>query len=423
MVSENIFAKYMGGTTNNNSSQNKTSNIWSLIKEYIKTHHIDFIFILAILIYIIIVQYIYFKNPFDLINEDNGGASIFLSLFGGFLILITYLFYKRRKFLFGNNTDSTSTMSYYGKIFSSIFTAGLLIAIIYFLFTLSSNYSDYSVYFMYILNIIIFFGLITLIFKTLGIKNLADIGNDKPSWIKLIFKLFAYIPCLILQFIDFIKYQYSITTHPVIILLIGEIALIALYFILPSIMKIIYTHDSKQLLTEVENINQERKLASFQEVNFVDEKFQYHYAISAWIYIDSFPPETNPSYSEYTSILNIGNKPNIEYNVEKNKLRIKMENQGKEEQILYETKDFYMQKWNNIIINYDGSVLDIFINNNLVSTTPGTVPYNGNTVITTGTTDGIYGRICNVNYYSNSISRGKINWLYNSVKNKNPPQL
>ena len=153
MVSENIFAKYMGGTTNNNSSQNKTSNIWSLIKEYIKTHHIDFIFILAILIYIIIVQYIYFKNPFDLINEDNGGASIFLSLFGGFLILITYLFYKRRKFLFGNNTDSTSTMSYYGKIFSSIFTAGLLIAIIYFLFTLSSNYSDYSVYFMYILNI------------------------------------------------------------------------------------------------------------------------------------------------------------------------------------------------------------------------------------------------------------------------------
>ena len=98
-----------------------------------------------------------------------------------------------------------------------------------------------------------------------------------------------------------------------------------------------------------------------------------------------------------------------------------MENQGKEDQILYETDKFYMQKWNHIVVNYDGSTLDVFINNELVSSTNGVVPYNGNTVITSGYDGGLFGGICNVRYFKDTISRGRISWLYNSVKNLNPP--
>ena len=158
-------------------------------------------------------------------------------------------------------------------------------------------------------------------------------------------------------------------------------------------------------------------------MSFVNDKFQYKYAISGWIYIDSFPPETNSSYDKYTSLLNIGNKPNILFNVAKNKLRITMETQGRNEKILYETSDFKMQRWNNIVVNYDGATLDIFINNELISSTPGIIPYNDNTVITSGTTNGIHGGICNVHYYKEHISRGKINWAYNSVKEFNPPVI
>jgi hypothetical protein len=188
-------------------------------------------------------------------------------------------------------------------------------------------------------------------------------------------------------------------------------------------MEQVITHNSKQLLQQPVNLNEETNLDAFSNVNFVDDKFQYKYAISSWIYIDSFPPETNPKYEEYTSLLNIGNRPNILFNVAKNKLIIKMETAGKKEDIVYETGDFNMQRWNNIIINYDGATLDIFINNQLVSSTPGIIPYNDNTMMTTGTPRGISGGICNVNYFNENISKGKIDWLYNSVKHLNPPVI
>lgn len=100
-----------------------------------------------------------------------------------------------------------------------------------------------------------------------------------------------------------------------------------------------------------------------------------------------------------------------------------METQSKTEKIIYETDKFHMQRWNNIIVNYDGSTLDIFINNQLVSSTPGVIPYNHNTVMTSGTTNGLHGGVCNVNYYKDSMSRSQINWAYNSVNRFNPPVI
>jgi hypothetical protein len=67
--------------------------------------------------------------------------------------------------------------------------------------------------------------------------------------------------------------------------------------------------------------------------------------------------------------------------------------------------------------------MDIFINNELVSTNPGIIPYNDNTEITTGSNDGLHGGICNVMYYNDSITRNKISWLYNSVNYLNPPVI
>ena len=42
-------------------------------------------------------------------------------------------------------------------------------------------------------------------------------------------------------------------------------------------------------------------------------------------------------------------------------------------------------------------------------------------MITSGTNKGLYGGICNVRYFNDNINRGKINWIYNSVKTFNPP--
>jgi hypothetical protein len=407
--------------------------VWQLYKYYvwysIKTHKIEVSLILTLIAYIILVVSIFTHNPYDLITEKNGGMSIFISLFGGFLFLLAIFYYIRRKELFPDETKyerASTNLSFIGKIFTSVVTIAIVLGTVYLLFNAASYFNDFSKYFTFGINILIFIGLGTIIYKIIsnytneGVKNNID---KNPSWVGLFFKVIGYIPCLILQLVDYIKDQYHITSNPILILLLVEAVLIMFYFAYPVFMDIIMLHNAELLLNTPENLNTEKNLGTFQKLNFVNDKFQYKYAVSGWVYLDSFPPETNPNYEKYTTIINIGNKPNVSYNVLKNKLRIKMENQGKKEEFLYETDNFYMQKWNHIVINYDGSTLDIFINNELVSSTTGVVPYNGNTIMSTGFNGGLSGGVCNVRYFKESISRGKISWLYNSAKNLSPPVI
>lgn len=393
---------------------------------YIKDNKLEFGFLLGLIIYIIIASIIFAKNPYDIISDNNEGLSILLMLFGGFLIVLLMFFYSRKKELF-ENEEEKGTISFIGKIFTSIISLGLIITLVYVLFNLSNYFSDFSKFLMMGINILIVVGIITISLKYFGLLGEGEPGEQSPSWSKLLIKLVTYFPCLVMNLIEYIKYQYQITTKPIVILFVVEILLIGLYFVLPWIMEKIMYHNTSQLIERPINLNIQQNLGTFQDINYItpdgsnSNEFSYHYAISTWFFINSNPPETNSHYDEYTSILNVGDKPDIQFNVLKNKLRIKMKTQGKNEKILYETTNFPMQKWNNIIINYDGSTFDIFINNELVSSTPGVIPYKSNTVITSGTEGGLYGGICNVKYFRNNISRGKINWLYNSINNLNPP--
>jgi len=89
--------------------------------------------------------------------------------------------------------------------------------------------------------------------------------------------------------------------------------------------------------------------------------------------------------------------------------------------IIYKNKNVFLQKWNNIIINYEGGTLDIFSNGELMSSVKNIVPYMNLDTIVTGTNNGINGYICNVVYYKKPLDVSTISLLYNSVKNKTPP--
>jgi len=400
---------------------NITYYIGQLLLYYVTNYKLEFGFLIGLVLYIITIIVIFTLNPYGYITDKNGGVSIFLSMLGGFLIVMAFMFYQKKK-QSTENVETAGALSYFGKIITTFVFFGLVIAVLYLIFYLASYYTNFSTFFLFGLNTMIVIGIITLLVKYFDIQDGIH-SEAPPTWGKLFIKLITYIPCLLLDLVDYVKDQYQITTKPIVIIFIVEVLLIGLYLIYPWLVKQFLYHDSNQLINEPVVLNKETNLGSFSDVNYVDDKFQYKYAVSGWIYIDSFPPETNSSYDTYTSLLNIGDKPNFLFNVTKNKLKIMLKTQGKTENILYETDKFRMQRWNHVVVNYDGATMDIFINNELVSSTPGTIPYNSNTMMTCGTPNGIYGGVCNVNYYKEAISRAKINWLYTSVKRLNPPVI
>ena len=151
--------------------------------------------------------------------------------------------------------------------------------------------------------------------------------------------------------------------------------------------------------------------------------YNYNYGISSWFFIHEQPPGARAANSKFTSILNYGNKPNILFNVDEHMLQVKMNSGIDKETVIFETTDFPLQRWNNIVINYNGGTLDIFINNKLVSSSPNIVPYMAYDAITVGAADGISGGVCNVAYFPAPLSLERIGIFYNALESKNPPVI
>ena len=85
--------------------------------------------------------------------------------------------------------------------------------------------------------------------------------------------------------------------------------------------------------------------------------------------------------------------------------------------------DVPLQKWNNIVINYDSGILDIFMNSKLLASYNNIVPYMSQDQITIGDEQGLSGGICNVVYFPQSISKDRIDINYKILSNKNPPVI
>ena len=93
------------------------------------------------------------------------------------------------------------------------------------------------------------------------------------------------------------------------------------------------------------------------------------------------------------------------------------------EKLIYQSDNILTQRWNNIIINYNGSTLDIFINNELVASQSNIVPYMYYDNVVTGSTSNFSGKICNVIYFNETLSKNTITFINEFYRQKNPPLL
>jgi len=245
----------------------------------------------------------------------------------------------------------------------------------------------------------------------------------------LLFEIMMFLPCLLVRFIEYIKFQCKITTKPIWLLLGLEVLIISLWILIPKTIQLISKHsEGVQLLTEPIYLRDPVTLGSFENLHLSSEDssskpdFKYHYSLSAWFYINPQPPATSSAYTKYTNILNYGGKPTLQYNGQLNSLRVMAEVKDGETMIeIFETKDIIYQKWNNIVINYDGGTMDIFLNGELVGSKPNIVPYMTYENVEVGATNGIQGGICNITYYDSIIPKSKIITTYRLLRNKKVP--
>jgi hypothetical protein len=280
---------------------------------------------------------------------------------------------------------------------------------------------------------------LALIYKTIFVQ-LPSGNSNKNGFFSLLANLIFYIPCLIGDIFTgitgSISGQYGATNTGSILMLIFTILLIVAYFKLPDLLNKFILQGGKQLVNEPVTTNSQYSLGTYQDLNGSDT-YNYQYSISFWFYLDADPPSTNPSYNKYTSLLNFGEKPNVLYCGKTNTLMVTMQQKDLKKvtnnkltdfdengnRILYVNHNVLLQKWNNIIINYNGGILDIFLNNELVKSDIGVVPYYKLDNLTIGENNGLNGNLCNVVYFSHPLNTTNMYILYNAVKDNTPPVL
>lgn len=331
-------------------------------------------------------------------GNATGVATVFFGL--GVLYLLLMMSFKNDVIfnyvgLTGRNIWSILKMS-------SIIVISLLafIGLIYFVFSFVKN-PPHSRALFTVMNILIF--TTSILFVLYLIK---DYQFESP-YLQLIQNAILYVPCLVYDFIEWIKYQYSITTPTAYIILGIDTGLIILNAVWNK-LKLNYEHKKTadgMLLEGPVFLNEKHTLGTFENMMEIkaNKPINYHYGLSFKIYINPQPPSTSAAYTEYSTLFDYGGKPTLLYKADENKLKIQMKINDNETKNIYLGSDLKLQKWNHFIINYDGGTLDIILNDTLISSTSSIAPYMTLDVVSVGQNHGINGGIRDVLYFRKPV--------------------
>ena len=332
------------------------------------------------------------------------------------------------------------------NVVSKILSEGIFIYIMFAVVIIYVFYNDLYNRYPSIINTLQTIIIIFIVFSAISIVTFSFGGfifkdkekmkdfDDSPGILNLIKRGFFYIPCLLIDFAEYIYREYQITPSPTFVLLAIQIILITTYFLLPSIRKFyngLFLHDGTELITETVYLDSEIILDvsnySFQNRHELENQditpISYNYAISSWIFIMD-----SPGLDEDSNIISYGDIPRVTYNGKYKILKVKIpdyENNNNNYIELYKTSELPLQRWNNMVFNFSNGKLDIFINGELVASKNIILKKQETDIISVGYTNGIQGEITDVTYFSHELSKSTIKSIYdinkNTVKNEDKP--
>ena len=302
--------------------------------------------------------------------------------------------------------------------------------------TTSSGSSSSSI----ILYLILF---VFLAFIYLYYRN--HLSSSTNPYLNLIINVILYIPCLFVIVLEYINNQISEKNSTYITIIVIEIVLVILY-ISSIIFRTYYVNKNGLILI--------RDPIQLNVKTYLTIPLAYQtnsskpFALSFWFFMNSQGLTTN----KYFNIINFLNKPQILYNAKLDSLIIDISGntwsnsskssnvpsyvlsdqgssidasgiilQKQKTGIIYINENIILQKWNYLVVNYNGSTLDIFINGKLVKSANQIVPNMNSLSFYVGEENGINGGFCNFLFFNNFLSYENIIGMYNSLKHSNPP--
>jgi hypothetical protein len=456
---------------------NNFQNIFALRTQYTA---IFFLFLLLVVL-------LYFVNPWGIMTNYGGPAIFFTLFVGmALMIMITiyqyYLSNPSKSNLFKNEPGILSYLIKAIYILGSLGLSGVLIFYaLKIMGVFDQNASNPSSWGHIIFNLLLFCAMLGIIYK------LANAGGflDRNPYYRFILNTVLYIPCILISSVNFLLKSLGLVKGPPgtesafkppnkfelkmlgLGLLLSGTYFFWLYFGKSYITNRILKQGGQQLINQPIPTDILSNITSYQSLSGSDT-FDYQYALSFWYYLDAFPPSTNSSYLKVVPILSYGENPSIKYSSLDNTIYItvkqktdqdfksqltnnSVEEAGKKwnnlqdkikdtiekvksmpfgnefdsegHRIIYKHPDVKLQKWNHIVLNFNGGTLDVFYNGKLVKSAIEVVPYMKFDMLTTGSENGINGNIANLMYFKNPIDILTIHKLYNSLKDKNPPVI
>ena len=387
-----------------------------------------FVYLTLFILTIVICIMLYYLSTEKNILESDTLVNMYFVAIPTFILLWFLYFRKSEK----------SKITSFGILFLVLVGIYTIIYLYRYLQNLDKNTSYYLNNFLVILTIgIILFGL-TIYYNLFSdrIRRLTGITGFVVNFI-------MYIPCLINDFIEYIRSEFNVTPSAVYILLFIEILLILLYVYIPRYFQSRLIENGEIIRNKPIFLNKSITLANGGDLpKSIDSKDKYNYSLSFWSYINvNAPSEIRKNIISYGNITD-GYKPKLEYKGTNHSELEPLEDSKKDKYIITfgreildsdtnEPKilghEIYIdvpgQKWNNFFFNCDQNIIDIFLNGELIKTLD-----VGDSIPTFGSQDKIIagddlldGSICNVVYYNKKMTKSEISTYYNLLLNKNPP--
>lgn len=436
----------------------------------------------ALVVLAIFVGVAYFWNPFNFLTEHIDVSAITIIAIGAAAVIMMLLYQNNILSDALSTAQTTSKHAYATSLINYFLAIVVFMLCLYGFISLEQAYADNSSMTSWIILIGIIFTGLAISYKFIDQNSFLDKYPIFKVIINIILYLpCIYVNKMerIFGLVSSVNVKNEAKTpKSVWLLLASEILLIGAYFGLPYLRKYylrkIYIGDSKQgelLINEPQDISSEYLVSSYDQLNVEknddsdDEGDSspdslnptYNYAISMWLNVDAMPPSTGSQYTKYTSVFNYGEKPNIKYKADTNSFIITTQTEKNNEEskrlihklktvdhyddeqvtqylkeigieldehanlIVYKTNKFLLQKWNNIVLNYSGGTLDVFINGELVQSSIKIVPYIVNDSLYIGSSYGISGGLGSLIYFKHTLNTIEIQNMYERFKHEDPP--